>query len=145
MQKIYIVKEAGFCSIQPIDRTLIKCYHSGARFLRKWLALFKSGQWHFHQEQYTSPQLLPCHRIFDQRWASKQFLTLPIVQTLLPVTFGYSLSSEAVRYETIEEMKEAFTKVIDTAHTRGFLWSLPEVVGTVQQMHCSRRRLLRRD
>ena len=26
----------------------------------------------------------------------KQFLSLPIVQTLLPVTFGYSLSSEAV-------------------------------------------------
>ena len=30
------------------------------------------------------------------RWASRQLLTLPIVQTLLPVTFGYSLSSEAV-------------------------------------------------
>ena len=30
------------------------------------------------------------------RWASRQFLTLPIVQTLLPVTFGYSLSSEAM-------------------------------------------------
>ena len=26
------------------------------------------------------------------RWASRQFVTLPIVQTLLPVTFGYSLS-----------------------------------------------------
>ena len=31
-----------------------------------------------------------------RRWASRQFLTLPIVQTLLPGTFGYSLSSEAV-------------------------------------------------
>ena len=30
------------------------------------------------------------------RWASRQFLSLPIVQTLLPVTFAYSLSSEAV-------------------------------------------------
>ena len=30
------------------------------------------------------------------RWASRQFLNLPIVKTLLPVTFGYSLSSEAV-------------------------------------------------
>ena len=27
------------------------------------------------------------------RWTSRQFLTLPIVQTLLPVTFAYSLSS----------------------------------------------------
>ena len=30
------------------------------------------------------------------------------------------------------------------AHTRGLRWGLPEVVGTVQQVHCSRRRLLRR-
>ena len=30
------------------------------------------------------------------RIASRQFVTLPIVQTLLPVTVGYSLSSEAV-------------------------------------------------
>ena len=30
------------------------------------------------------------------------------------------------------------------AHTRGLPWSLPEVVGMVQQVHCSRRRLLQR-
>ena len=30
------------------------------------------------------------------RWASRQFLSFPRVQTLLPVTFGYSLSSEYV-------------------------------------------------
>ena len=29
-------------------------------------------------------------------WVSSQFFSLPIVKTLLPVTFGYSLSSEAV-------------------------------------------------
>ena len=34
-------------------------------------------------------------------------------------------------YETIEEMKEAVTKVMD-ANTRGLPWGLPEVVGTVQ-------------
>ena len=51
------------------------------------------------------------------RWASRQFLTLPIVQALLPVTFGYSLSC---RYETIEEMKEAVTKVIDTLTQKDF-------------------------
>ena len=41
----------------------------------------------------------------------------PYSRTLLPVTFGYSLSSKkklrGCRYETIEEMKEAVTKVID--------------------------------
>ena len=41
------------------------------------------------------------------KWASRHFLTFPIVLTLLSVTFGYSLSCH---YETIEEMKE----VIDT-------------------------------
>ena len=43
-------------------------------------------------------------------------------------------------YETIKEMKEAVTKVIDT---RGLSWGLPEVVGMVQ-VHC-RQRLLRRE
>ena len=43
-------------------------------------------------------------------------------------------------YETIEEMKEAVTKVIDTH----IPWGLPVVVGTVKQVHCSRRRILRR-
>ena len=37
------------------------------------------------------------------RWASRHFLSLPIVQTLLPVTFGYSLSSEK---EGGEEFRE---------------------------------------
>ena len=37
-------------------------------------------------------------------------------------------------------MKEAVTKVIET---RGLLWGLPEVVGTVQ-VHCCSRRLLER-
>ena len=44
------------------------------------------------------------------------------------------------RYETIEEMKEVHLH----AHTRGLPKGLPEVVGTVQQVHCSWRRLLRR-
>ena len=51
------------------------------------------------------------------RWASRQFLSLPIVQTLLPVTFGYS---QSCRYETNEEMKEAVKKVIDTLTQENF-------------------------
>ena len=39
------------------------------------------------------------------RWASRQFLTLPIVQTLLPVTFGYSPSSEAVVMRQLRRWK----------------------------------------
>ena len=43
--------------------------------------------------QSTTPSL---SQTIWPRWASTEFLILPIVQTLLPVTFGYSLSSEAV-------------------------------------------------
>ena len=46
----------------------------------------------FTPGQYTSSQLHPSRKL----WASRQFITLPIVKTLLPVTFGYSLSSEVV-------------------------------------------------
>ena len=37
---------------------------------------------------------------------SGQFLILPIVQTLLPVTFGYSLSSEAVVMKVINTLTQ---------------------------------------
>ena len=43
--------------------------------------------------QSTTPSL---SQTIWPRWASIQFLTLPTVQTFLPVSFGYSLSSEAV-------------------------------------------------
>ena len=36
------------------------------------------------------------------------------------MTFDYSLSSEASRYESIEEMKEAVTEVIDTLTQEDF-------------------------
>ena len=64
--------------------------------------------------QSTTPSL---SQTIWARWASRQFLSLPIVETLLPVTFGYSLSC---RYETIEEMKEAVTKLIDTLTEENF-------------------------
>ena len=93
--------------------------------------------------QSTTPSL---SRTIWPRWASRQFLTLPLVQTFLPVTFGYSLSSRKILEAVI--MKQGDERVCDEghwhAHTRGLPWGLPEVVGTVQQVHCSRRRLLRR-
>ena len=47
------------------------------------------------------------------------------------------------RYETNEETKEAVTKVIDMLTQEDFHGGLPEVVGMVEQVHCSRKRLLR--
>ena len=61
--------------------------------------------------------------------ASRQFPTLPIVQTLLPVTFGYSLSSEAVVMRQFEEMKEAVTKVIDTFTHEDFHGAFQKLLG----------------
>ena len=115
-------------------------------FRRKKPALFKSGQWHFHQDNAPvhnsilvtdhltkrgiktvphhpySPDHAPCH-----------YWLFPKLKEKL----------RGCRYETIEEMKEDVTKVIDTL-TRGLPRSIPGVVGTVQ-VHCSRRRLLRKE
>ena len=63
---------------------------------------------------------------------------------LAPCDFWLFLKLRGCRYETIEKMKEAVTKVIDMHTREDFHGGLPEVVGTVQQVHCSRRRLLRR-
>ena len=49
----------------------------------------------FPPGQCTSPQLHFCHRLCEQD-GIKTVPHRPIVQTLLPVTFVYSLSSEAV-------------------------------------------------
>ena len=54
------------------------------------------------------------------RWASRQLITLPIVQTLLPVTIVFFPKLRGYRYETIEEMKEAGTNVIDTVAKEDF-------------------------
>ena len=62
------------------------------------------------------------------RRASKQFLSLPIVQTLLPVTFGYFPKLTGCRYETIEKMKEAVTKVNDTPTQEDFHGALQKLL-----------------
>ena len=89
--------------------------------------------------QSTTPSL---SQTIWPRWASRQFITLPIVQSLLPVTFDYSLSSEAVVMRQGDE--RGFDEGHWHAHTRGLPWGYPEVVRTVQQVFCSQRRLLRR-
>ena len=60
-----------------------------------------------------------------------------------PCDFWLFPKLRGCRYETIEERKEAVTKVIDMLIQEDFHWGLLEVVGTVQ-VHCSRRSLLRR-
>ena len=65
----------------------------------------------------------------------------PYSPDLAPCDFWLFPKLRGCHYETIKEMKEAVMKVIDT---RGLPWGLAEVVGMVQQVHCSWRRLLGR-
>ena len=93
--------------------------------------------------QSTTPSL---SQTIWPRWALRQFLSVPIVQTLLPVTFSYSLSSrknlEAVVMRQLRRWKRLWRRSLTRSHKRT-PWDLPEVVETVQ-VHCSRRRLLRK-
>ena len=75
-----------------------------ASTLQIWSMAFPPGQ-------CTSPQLHP-------RWGLRQFLTLPIVQTLLLVTFGYSLSSEAVVMRQLRRRKKLRGRSLTRSHKR---------------------------
>ena len=52
------------------------------------------------------------------RWASRHFLTVPIVQTLLPLTFGYSLSSEVVVMRQLRRWKRLWWRSLTHSHKR---------------------------
>ena len=69
----------------------------------------------FPAGQCTSPQLHPCHRLFDQ---VDQFLSLPIIQTLLPVTFSYSQSSEVVVMRQLRRWKRLWRRWLTHSYKR---------------------------
>ena len=52
------------------------------------------------------------------KWTSRQFHNLPIVQTLLCVTFSYSLSSEAVFMWQLQRWKWLWRKSLTRSHKR---------------------------
>ena len=58
----------------------------------------------------------------------------PYSPDIAPCDFCLFPKLRGCYYETIEEMKEAVTKVIDMLTQVDFHWGLAEVVGTVQ--HC---------
>ena len=55
------------------------------------------------------------------RWASRQLLRLPIVQTLLPVTFGYSLRSQAVVLRQLRRWKRLWRRSLTRSQKRTFM------------------------
>ena len=65
--------------------------------------------------QYTT---LSLSQTIWPRWASRHFLSLPIVQILLPVTFGYSLSSEAVVMWQLRIWKRLWQRSLTRSHKR---------------------------
>ena len=67
----------------------------------------------------------------------------PYSPDLAPCDFWLFPKLRGCRYETIDEMKEAVTKVIDTLTQKDFHGVFQKLLVTVQQVHCSRR-LLRR-
>ena len=82
------------------------------RFGGKRAALFKSGQWHFHQDN------TPVHNsILVTDYLTKMGIkTVPqplCSRDLAPCDFWLFLKLRGCHYETIEEMKGAVTKVID--------------------------------
>ena len=86
------------------------------RFRRKRPALFKSGQWHFQQDN------APVHNsILVTDYLTKMGIKtdpqLPYSPDLAPCDFWLfpklKENLTGCRYETIEQMKEAVTKVID--------------------------------
>ena len=79
------------------------------------------------------------------RWASRQFLSLPIVQTLLPVTFGYSLSLEAVIMRQLRRWKTLWRRSLVRLHKKDFDGAFQKLLEQYQQVYCSRRRLLKGD
>ena len=83
------------------------------RFRQKRPALFKSGQWNFHQDNapvYNSILVTD----YLTKMGIKTFPYPPYSPDLAPCDFCLLPKLRGCRYETIDEMKEAVTKVIDT-------------------------------
>ena len=100
------------------------------RFHRKRPALFKSGQWHFHEDN-APVQLYLFLTDYLTKMGIKTVRHPPYSPDLAPCDFWLfpklKEKLRGCRYETIEEMKEAVTKVIDM-HTRGLLWAFQKLL-----------------
>ena len=66
--------------------------------------------------QWTSPQLHRCHRLFDPDRDQDISSSYPITQTLLPVTFGYSLSSETIVMRQLRRWKKLWQRSLTRSH-----------------------------
>ena len=82
-------------------------------------ALFKSGPWHCHQDN------APVHNFilvkdYLTKMGIKTVLQPPYNPDVTPCDFCLFPKLRGCPYETIEEMKEAMTKVVDTLTQEDF-------------------------
>ena len=117
----------------PTGQTVNKEYYVevlrefSKRFRRKRPALFKSGQWHFHQDN------APVHKsILVTDYLTKMGIKTvpqpPYSQDLALCDFCLFPKLRDCRYEITEEMKEAVTKVIDTLTQVDFHWAFQKLL-----------------
>ena len=89
------------------------------RFCRKRPALFKSTQWHFHQDNARVH-----NSILVTDYLTKMGIKIvphpPYSPDLAPCDFWLFSQLRGCCHETVEEMKEAVTKVIDTLTQEDF-------------------------
>ena len=90
-------------------------------------ALFKSGQWHFQQDK------TPVHNsilVTDYliKMGIKTVPHPPFCPDLAPCDFWLFPKPRGYRYETIKEMKEAVTKIIDTFTQEDFHWAFQKLL-----------------
>ena len=102
---------------QTVNKEVLREFRK--RFLGKRPALFKLGQWHFHQDN------APVHNStlvtgYLTKMCIKTVPQPPYSRDLAPSDFWLFPKLRGCRYETMEEMKEAVMKVIDTLTKNDF-------------------------
>ena len=111
------------------------------RFLVKRPALFKSAQWHFHQDNASVHNSILV-TYYLTKMGVQTVPQPPYSPDLAPCDICLFPKLRGCRYETIEEMKEAVTKVIDTHTQEDFHGVFDKLLE--RNNKCSRRKLLRR-
>ena len=118
----------------PTGQTVNKVYYIEVlrefrkRFRRKRPALFKSGQWHFQQDN------APVHNsIVVTNYLTKMGIKAvphpPYSLDLAPNDFWLFPKLRGCRYETSEEMKEAVTMLIDMLTQEDFHGAFQKLLG----------------
>ena len=98
------------------------------RFRRKRPAFFKSGQWHFHEDNTPVHNSIVVTDYLDQD-GHQDSSSPPYSPDLVPWDFWLFPKLRGCRYETIDEIeKEAVTKVIDTLTQEDFHGALQKLL-----------------